>query len=163
MPGPNPSYAFRGPTSEIAISKPGASFGAAPTVTVGDGTIKVKSVTSVAADTVKIRLNVPVDAAETTTAVTVGGVAIGDLDLAEAPSIPAIRLPVTQGGVSRLEIANVDTAHLLDDQLRTESIIGVLVTLDHVDPAFLASDLWLALDAPLFVTSGKYRLLVFQR
>lgn len=63
MPGPNPSYAFRGRTSEIAILKPGASFGAAPTVTVGDGTIKVKSVKSVAADTVKIRLNVPLDAA----------------------------------------------------------------------------------------------------
>ncbi|MEP7120204.1 MAG: hypothetical protein ABJE95_04800 [Byssovorax sp.] len=149
MPGLNPSYAFRGRTSEIVVLKPGASFGASPTVTVGDGTIKVKSVTSVAADTVKIRLNVPVDAAETTAAVTVGGVAIGDLDLAEALSIPSIRLPVTQGGVSRLEIANVDAAHPLDDQLRIESITGVLVSLDHVDAGFLASDLWLAPDATL--------------
>lgn len=84
MPGLNPSYAFRGRTTEITVLRPGASFGQAPTVTVGDGTIKVKSVTWVAADTVKIRLNVPVDAAETSAAVTVGGVAIGALDLAEA-------------------------------------------------------------------------------
>lgn len=60
-----------------------------------------------------------------------------------------IPLPVAQGATSRLEIANVDKAHPLDDKLKVESIVGLLAGLDHVDESFLATELWLAPDAPL--------------
>jgi hypothetical protein len=106
-------------------------------------------VTSIAADTVKIRLAVPVDAAEQTAAVTVGGVAVGSLDLGDALILATVPLTVPQGAASRLELENLDKAHPLDDSFRVESIGGLLVGLDHVESSLVSTDLWLAPDAPL--------------